>query len=96
MDSSRFRGKQSAATTDAHQLNREETDMDATTIGVDLAKSVFEVAVANSQWRVVARHRFTRPQVERFLREQPPTHVAMETCGTAHSWARVAQTHGIA
>jgi hypothetical protein len=70
MDSSRFCGKQSAATTDAHQLNKEETDMDATTIGVDLAKSVFEVAVANGQWRVGAAA-FTRRQFERFLREQP-------------------------
>jgi transposase len=94
MDSSRFCGRQSAATTDAHQLNKEETDMDATTIGVDLAKSVFEVAVANAQWRVVARHRFTRPQFKRFLREQTPTHVVMETCGTAHFWARLAQGHG--
>ena len=32
--------------------------MDATTIGVDLAKSVFEVAVADRHWRIVARHRF--------------------------------------
>jgi transposase len=94
MDSSRFCGKQSAATTDAHQLNKEETEMDATTIGVDLAKSVFEVAVANAQGRVVARHRFTRPQFERFLRDQPPAHVVMETCGTAHFWGRVAQTRG--
>lgn len=68
--------------------------MDATTIGVDLAKSVFEVAVANAPWRVVARHRLTRPQFERFLREQAPTHVVRETCGTAHFWARVAQGHG--
>jgi transposase len=68
--------------------------MDATTIGVDLAKSVFEVAVANAQWRVVARHRFTRPRFERFLREHTPAHVVMETCGTAHFWARAAQAHG--
>ena len=43
--------------------------MDATTTGVDLAKSVFEVAVANSNWRIVARHRFTRPQL---LGSRPP------------------------
>ena len=33
--------------------------MDATTIAVDLAKNVFEIAVANDRWRVVRRHRFT-------------------------------------
>ena len=68
--------------------------MDAMTIGVDLAKSVFEVAVANGSWRVVARHRFTRTQFETFLRNQPVAHVVMEACGTAHYWARCAQGHG--
>jgi transposase len=94
MDSSRFCGREFAATTDAHQLNKEETDMDATTIGVDLAKNVFEVAVANGAWRIVARHRLTRSQFDRFLREQPPAHVVMEACGTAHFWGRLAQAMG--
>ena len=35
--------------TDPHQHNQEETDMDGTTVGVDLAKTVFEVAVANER-----------------------------------------------
>ena len=40
-----------------HQLmpishNQEETEMDATTVAVDLAKSVFELAIANARWRV--------------------------------------------
>jgi len=68
--------------------------MDATTIGVDLAKSVFEVAVADRHWRLVSRHRFTRTQFERFLRSSPPTHVVMEACGTSHFWARVAEAQG--
>ncbi len=68
--------------------------MHATTIAVDLAKRVFEVAVANRNWHVVARHRFTRPQFERFLRTQPAAHVVMEACGTAHAWGRFARQHG--
>ena len=68
--------------------------MDATTISVDVAKNVFEVAMANRSWRIVARHRFTRSQFERFLREQPAGHVVMEACGTAHFWGRVAQALG--
>ncbi len=32
---------------------RKESDMNATTVAVDLAKSVFQLAVADSQWRVV-------------------------------------------
>jgi transposase len=68
--------------------------MDATTIGVDLAKTVFELALANSAWRVVGRKRLTRPQFERFLASQPATQVVMEACGTAHYWARIARAHG--
>jgi transposase len=59
-----------------------------TTIAMDLAKSVFQVAVADSQWRVVGRHRLSRPQVLRFFGERQPCLVVMEACGTAHFWAR--------
>ena len=34
--------------------------MNATTVAVDLAKNVFELAAADGQWRVVERHRLTR------------------------------------
>lgn len=34
--------------------------MDATTVAVDLAKTVFELAIANAQWRVVSRQRLNR------------------------------------
>ena len=58
--------------------------MNPTTIAVDLAKDVFEVAVANRANRIVARHRLSRAQFERFLRDVPPgTEVVMEACGTA-------------
>ena len=36
----------------AHQRNQEETEMDATTVAVDLAKTVFELAIADAQWRI--------------------------------------------
>ena len=36
--------------------------MDATTIGVDVAKTVFELALANAAWRVIGRKRLTRPE----------------------------------
>jgi transposase len=41
--------------------------MDATTVAVDLAKDVFEVALANHAGRVIARKRLTRRQFERFV-----------------------------
>ena len=68
--------------------------MDATTVAVDLAKTVFELALANAQWHLVGRQRLNRAGFTRFLAETPPTHVVMEACGTAHYWGRVAQHHG--
>ena len=68
--------------------------MHAMTVAVDLAKTVFELAVANGQWRLTARHRFNRRQFARFLSTTPATHIVMEACGTAHYWGRVAQGHG--
>src|SRR5215204_2028520 len=68
--------------------------MDATTVAVDLAKTVFELALANAQWHLVGRQRLNRAGFTRFLAETSPTHVVMEACGTAHYWGRVAQDHG--
>ena len=68
--------------------------MHAMTVAIDLAKTVFELAVANGQWRLTARHRFNRRQFARFLSTTPATHIVMEACGTAHYWGRVAQGHG--
>ena len=68
--------------------------MDATTVAVDLAKTVFELAIANAQWRITARQRLNRGQFARFLAQTSATHVVMEACGMAHYWGRVAQRHG--
>jgi hypothetical protein len=55
--------------------------MDATTVAVDLAKTVFELAIANGQWRIVSRTRLNRAPFTRFLAEIPSTHVVTEACG---------------
>ena len=68
--------------------------MQDTTIAVDVAKSVFEVAVSRRPGRVSARHRLTRQRFARFLAEQPPATVVMEACGMAHHWGREAQARG--
>lgn len=62
--------------------------MNRTTIAVDLAKSVFQVAVADGDWRVVTRQRLSRGQLLRFFAERQPCLVVMEACGTAHFWGR--------
>ncbi len=68
--------------------------MDATTVAVDLAKTVFELAIANAHWRIVSRQRLNRASFARFLAQTSPTHVVMEACGMAHYWGRVAQQYG--
>jgi transposase len=68
--------------------------MDATTIAVDLAKHVFELATTDRSGRVLERRRLNRAQFARFLIGHPPTHVVMEACATAHHWGRVAQDAG--
>ncbi len=69
--------------------------MDATTVAVDLAKSVFQLAVADASWRVVEKHRLTRTQFERWFANRNVGLVIMEACGSAHHWARWLNALGI-
>src|SRR5688572_8037989 len=76
--------------------NQEETAMQTTTIAVDLAKDVFEVACATSAGQIVERRRLTRQQFQRFLSSLPAgIDIVMEACGTAHHWGRHCQTLGL-
>ena len=69
--------------------------MNATTVAVDLAKSVFQLAVADEHWRVVETQRLTRTQFERWFVNRTVSLVIMESCGSAHHWARWLQGLGI-
>lgn len=62
--------------------------MQAKTIAVDLGKNVFEIAMADESWRVTERHRLSRARFGRFFVDRPGCRVVMESCGTAHFWAR--------
>jgi transposase len=63
------------------------------TIAVDVAKSIFEVAVSDRPGRVVKRARLSRGQFARLLVTHPPATLLMEACGTAHFWGRQALAH---
>ena len=65
-----------------------------TTIAVDLAKSVFEIAVSERPGRVCRRRRLSRAQMIPFFSQQPPATVLLEACGSSHHWARELQTLG--
>lgn len=69
--------------------------MNATTVAVDLAKSVFQLAVADEQWRRVETQRLTRTQFQRWFANRDVGLVVMEACGSAHHWARWLNTLGI-
>ncbi len=58
--------------------------MHATTVAVDLAKSVFQIAVADDKWEIVEQHRLTRMQFERWFQNRAIDLVVMEACGSAH------------
>ena len=60
----------------------------ATTIGLDIAKHVFQMHGADATGQVVFRKRVTRAKLIGFLAEQAPCIVAMEACAGAHYWAR--------
>ena len=69
--------------------------MDATTLAVDLAKDVFEVAWAGETGRVLQQKRLSRRQFEQVVDALGPgTVVVMESCGTAHYWGRRCQARG--
>ena len=69
--------------------------MHTTTVAVDLAKSVFQLAVADAHWRVTETHRLTRTQFERWFANREVSLVIMEACGSAHHWARWLNGQGI-
>ena len=69
--------------------------MNATTVAVDLAKSVFQLAVADAHWHVIETHRLTRAQFERWFQNREVKLVVMESCGSAHHWARYLMGLGI-
>ena len=61
---------------------------EVSTIGLDLAKNVFQVHAADRAGSVVFRKRLRRQPVLSFFAAQPRCRVAMEACGSAHYWGR--------
>lgn len=68
--------------------------MEHTTIAVDLAKSVFQVAVSHHPGRVDEERRLSRDRFLAFFAQRPPATVLLEACGSAHHWARQLEPFG--
>lgn len=62
--------------------------MEITTLGIDLAKSVFQLHGIAADGQVLLRKRLRRNQVLEFMANLPPCLVGIEACGTSHHWAR--------
>jgi len=58
------------------------------TIGVDLAKTVFQIHGVDAEGVVVVRRRLRRGQALPFFEKRSPCLVGMEACATSHHWAR--------
>ena len=55
--------------------------MNSTTIAIDVAKSVFEVAISEQPGQVRERKRLSREQFRQFLAARPAATILMEACG---------------
>lgn len=68
--------------------------MKITTIGIDLAKAVFQIHGVNEQGKVVLRKRLNRSEMASFFANIEPCLIGMEACGSAHHWARKLSEYG--
>ena len=65
-----------------------------TTIGLDIAKSVFQVHGVDAEGHVVIRRQLKRRYVLAFLQKLPPCLVGIEACASSHHWSRELQALG--
>lgn len=68
--------------------------MEITTVGLDLAKNVFQVHGVNERGKAVLRKQLKRDQVAPFFANLPPCLVGIEACASSHHWARKLQALG--
>jgi len=67
---------------------------EVTTVGLDIAKSVFQVHGVDAEGAVVVRRRLTRARVLPFFEKLAPCMVGIEACAAAHHWARQLRAFG--
>jgi len=65
-----------------------------TTIGLDIAKSVFQVHGIDAKGNVIIRRQIKRRQVLAFFQKLPRCLIGIEACATAHHWSRELQAIG--
>lgn len=68
--------------------------MKAVTVGIDLAKQVFQIHGIDEYGKVVIKKQLRRAQMAEFFVRLPACLIGMEACGSAHHWARKLQAMG--
>jgi len=68
--------------------------MNITTVGIDLAKNVFQVHAVDGRGKVVLRKQLKRSQVASFFVNLPPCLIGVEACASAHHWGRTLERFG--
>ncbi len=68
--------------------------MKITTVGIDLAKNVFQIHGVNDKGNKIVNKPLKRHQVLTYFIQLPPLLIGMEACGSAHFWARKLQKMG--
>jgi transposase len=68
--------------------------MNASMIGLDISKSVFQVHGEDAAGNIVVQKRLRRSQVENFFAKLPPAVIGIEACGSSHYWGRTLRALG--
>lgn len=68
--------------------------MQITTVGIDLAKNVFQVHAVDAHGKPVLNKQLKRDQMAAFFANRPPCLIGMQACSGAHHWARKLQAQG--
>ena len=73
---------------DDHLNEEEESTMNATTIGLDIAKNLFQLHGVDGGGKAALRKQLKRAQVLAYFANLPPALIGIEACAGAHYWAR--------
>jgi hypothetical protein len=69
-------------------IRRSQAMQTITTVGLDIAKSVFQVHCADADGKMVLRRQLKRRYVLAFFQKLPPCLVGIEACASSHHWSR--------
>src|SRR6202043_3442586 len=78
----------------APTIRRSQVMQAITTIGLDIAKSVFQVHGVDAEGNVILRRQLKRRYVLAFFQKLPPCLVGIEACASSHHWSRELQALG--